>query len=182
MDRGVVLSAPGAVGVEEITLDGPGPGEVQVRITATGVCHSDLHIVENDGWGHPLPVLLGHEGAAVVDEVGEGVDGLAPGDTVVLAWRSPCGKCSPCARGLPRRCATPLRARRRLHRANGDVLTQALLCGTFATRTNVHAGAAIKVPPDLPPAQACLLGCAGRDGRRLGARTRRRCGRARVSP
>ncbi len=160
MDRGVVLSAPGAFAVEEIELDGPGPGEVRVRILATGVCHTDLHVIENDGWGHPLPVLLGHEGAGVVEQVGEGVNGLEPGDAVVLAWRSPCGACDPCTRGQPRRCARPLRARRRLRRANGEVLTQTLLCGTFATRTNVHAGAAIKVPPELPPEQACLLGCA----------------------
>ncbi len=160
MDRGLVLSAPGAVAVEELELDDPGPGEVRVRIVATGVCHSDLHIIENDGWGHPLPVLLGHEGSGVVEEVGEGVDELRSGDTVVLGWRSACGKCGPCLRGEPRRCATPLRARRRLHRTNGDALTQALLCGTFATRTNVHAGAAIKVPAELPPEQACLIGCA----------------------
>jgi S-(hydroxymethyl)mycothiol dehydrogenase len=160
VDRGLVLSAPGVVALEEIELDEPGSGEVRVRMTATGVCHSDLHIIENDGWGHPLPVLLGHEGTGIVEEVGEGAEHLRPGDVVVLAWRSPCGKCAPCLRGEPRRCATPLRARRRLHRANGDALTQALLCGTFATRTNVHAGAAIKVPSELPPEQACLLGCA----------------------
>jgi len=159
-DRGAVLSAPGVVALEEIALDDPGPGEVRVRITASGVCHSDLHIVENDGWGHPLPVLLGHEGTGVVEEIGEGVEQLQPGDTVVLSWRAPCGECAPCLRGEPRRCLKPLRARRRLRRTNGDVLTQALLCGTFATRTNVHAGAAIKVPAQLPAEQACLIGCA----------------------
>jgi len=131
-----------------------------VRIVATGVCHTDLHVIENDGWGHPLPVLLGHEGAGVIEEVGDDVEHLRPGDNVVLAWRSPCGECGPCLRGEPRRCAKPLRARRRLHRANGDVLTQTLLCGTFATHTNVSAGAAIKLPDGLPPEQACLLGCA----------------------
>jgi S-(hydroxymethyl)mycothiol dehydrogenase len=160
VDRGLVLSAPGAVALEEIVLDGPGPGEVRIRMTASGVCHSDLHVIENDGWGHPLPVLLGHEGTGVVEDVGEGVDNLGPGDTVVLGWRSPCGSCAACVRGEPRRCATPLRPRRRIKRANGDLLTQTLLCGTFATHTNVHAGAAIKVPEELPAEQACLIGCA----------------------
>ncbi len=61
MDRGVVLSGPGAVALEEIVVDEPGPGEVAVRIEASGVCH--LHVIEEDGWGHRFPVLLGHEGA-----------------------------------------------------------------------------------------------------------------------
>ena len=65
-----------------------------MRIEATGVCHSDLHVIEEDGWGHPYPMLLGHEGAGTVEAVGEGVDGLAPGDRVVLGWKTACGACS----------------------------------------------------------------------------------------
>jgi S-(hydroxymethyl)mycothiol dehydrogenase len=156
-----VNAAGEPVAVEELTLEGPGAGEVQVRLVCSGVCHTDLHVVETGGWGMPLPVLLGHEGSGVVEELGEGVEGLVPGDRVVLAWRSPCGTCAPCRRGEPRRCRTPLRARRRIARArDGERVTQTLLLGTFATRTIVHAGAAIKVNDDLPPEQACLLGCA----------------------
>jgi S-(hydroxymethyl)mycothiol dehydrogenase len=93
--------------------------------------------------------------------VGDGVEQPAVGERVVLAWRAPCGRCAPCDRGEPRRCRTPLRAKRRLRRKSDDaVVTQALLCGTFATRTIVHAGAAIPVPRELPVEQACLLGCA----------------------
>jgi S-(hydroxymethyl)mycothiol dehydrogenase len=160
--RGVLLNEAGErVTVEELTLEGPGPGEVQVQLVCSGVCHTDLHVVETGGWGMPLPVLLGHEGAGVVEELGKGVEGLAPGDRVVLAWRSPCGTCPPCRRGEPRRCRTPLRARRRIARArDGERVTQTLLLGTFATRTIVHAGAAIRVPDELPSEQACLLGCA----------------------
>jgi S-(hydroxymethyl)mycothiol dehydrogenase len=160
--RGALLAAPGEpIAVEELSLAGPGQGEVQVRLTASGVCHTDLHVIETGGWGMPLPVLLGHEGAGVVEELGEGVDGLAPGDPVVLAWRAPCGSCPACRRGDPRRCRTPLRARRRIARtSDGERVTQTLLLGTFATRTNVHAASAIKVPAELPPEQACLLGCA----------------------
>jgi Zn-dependent alcohol dehydrogenase len=158
---GVLLNAPGELAVEELSLDPPGPDEVQVRIDASGVCHTDLHVVETDGWGMPLPVLLGHEGAGTVEAVGDGVAGVAPGGRVVLAWRAPCGECPPCRRGEPRHCLKPLRARRRLKRArDGAVVTQTLLCGTFATRTIVHAGAVVRIPDGLPAEQACLLGCA----------------------
>jgi S-(hydroxymethyl)mycothiol dehydrogenase len=151
----------GAVSIEEIEVDAPGPGEVLVRLRAAGVCHSDLHVLESGGWGMPLPVVLGHEAAAVVEELGEGVEGLAPGDPVVLAWRSPCGECAVCARGEPRRCPRPLRAKRRLRRAaDGAKLTPTLLVGAFSERAVVHAGQAVKVHAELPPEQACLLGCA----------------------
>ena len=158
--RGVVLAAPGEVALEEIRVEGPGPGEVLVRILATGVCHSDLHVIQEDGWGHALPVLLGHEGAGVVERVGDGVEGLAAGDRVVLGWKTSCGACAACLRGDARRCLRPPVARGRLFRAGGDELTPVLRTGTFATHTVVPAVAAVKTPPELPPDQACLLGCA----------------------
>jgi S-(hydroxymethyl)mycothiol dehydrogenase len=160
--RGVVFAAPGArPAVEEITLDEPGKHEVQVRVEACGVCHSDLHIVETGGWGMRFPILLGHEGAGVVEETGEGVTGVAPGDRVVIAWRAPCGdSCRACRRGDPRRCSNNLRARRRVHRAsNGELLTPVLRCGAFADRVIVHEACAVKVPGALPVEQACLLAC-----------------------
>ncbi len=158
MDRGVVLTEPGRFGLEELELEPPGPDEVLVRIEATGVCHSDLHTVET-GWAHRLPVLLGHEGAGVVEELGAGVEGLAPGDRVVLGWRSPCGACRWCARGDPRRCRTPPHAAPRMRLGDGRELTPSLRLGTFATRTVVHRAAAVRLD-GLPPEQACLLGCA----------------------
>ena len=162
MTVGVLLNAPGEdARIEELEVEGPGPGEVQVRLEATGVCHTDLHVKESRGWGMPFPILLGHEGAGVVEAVGDGVEHPAVGERVVLAWRAPCGRCAPCSRGEPRLCRTPLRAKRRLRRKSDDaVVTQTLLCGTFATRTIVHAAAAIPVPRELPVEQACLLGCA----------------------
>ena len=156
MDRGAVVPELGRLELAELTVDEPGAGEVVVRLEATGVCHTDLHVLHT-GFGHPLPVLLGHEGAGAVEAVGEGV-GLSPGDRVVLGWRSPCGECRWCARGDQRRCRTPPRAARRL-RANGDKLFQTLQLGTFATRTVVHESAAIRIPEGLPPEQACLIGC-----------------------
>jgi Zn-dependent alcohol dehydrogenase len=159
VNRGVVLTAVGELGLEEIEVDPPGPGEVQVRIEASGVCHSDLHVVET-GWSHRLPVLLGHEGAGVVEAVGEGVESVAPGDRVVLGWRSPCGRCRWCERGDLRRCRTPPRARGRLRLADGRDLSQTLQLGTFADRTVVHEAAAVRIPEGLPAEQACLIGCA----------------------
>jgi S-(hydroxymethyl)mycothiol dehydrogenase len=160
VDRGVVLSAPATVALEEIEVDPPGPGEVLVRIEATGVCHTDLHVIEQDGWGHPLPVLLGHEGAGTVEAVGEGVDTVAPGDRVVIGWKTACGGCVYCKRGEPRQCKRPPAAGPRLHRADGTVLTPVLRSGTFVTRTVVPAVATVRVPRELPVEQACLIGCA----------------------
>lgn len=160
MDRGVVLSVPGAVALEQIFVDEPQPGEVAVRIEASGVCHTDLHVVEEDGWGHRLPVLLGHEGAGTVEAVGSGVEHVTPGDRIVLGWHTACGECAMCTRGLPRQCKRPPAAAGRLHRSDGAVLTPVLRTGTFATRTVVPAAAAVKIPAELPVEQACLLGCA----------------------
>ena len=159
-DLGVVLSAPGTVALEEIRVEPPGPDEVLVGIEATGVCHSDLHVIEEDGWGHAFPVLLGHEGAGIVEAVGDGVTGLAAGDRVVLGWKTACGQCPTCRRGDPRRCTRPPVARGRLFRAGGDELTPVLRTGTFATHTVVPSVAAVKMPPELPAEQACLIGCA----------------------
>jgi S-(hydroxymethyl)mycothiol dehydrogenase len=162
MTRGLVYAEPGAAPVvEEITLDAPGSREVQVRVEACGVCHTDLHVVETDGWGMPFPILLGHEGAGVVEEVGPDVTLVAPGDRVVIAWRAPCGdSCRACLRGDPRRCSNNLRPRRRLHRAaDGALLSAVLRSGAFADRVIVHEAQAVKVPDALPAEQACLIAC-----------------------
>ncbi|HST18126.1 MAG TPA: alcohol dehydrogenase catalytic domain-containing protein [Gaiellaceae bacterium] len=159
-EHGVVLSERGRVALEEIEVDEPQPGEVLVRIEATGVCHSDLHVIEEDGWGHPYPVLLGHEGAGTVEAVGDGVGSVAVGDRVVLGWKTACGACAACRRGAPRQCKAPPAAAGRLRRLDGAVLTPVLRTGTFATRTVVPAVAAVPVPRELPVEQACLIGCA----------------------
>jgi S-(hydroxymethyl)mycothiol dehydrogenase len=159
VDRGVVLTELGRFGVEEIELDEPGPAEARVRIEATGVCHSDLHVVRT-GFRHPLPVLLGHEGAGVVEAVGEGVEHVRPGDRVAIGWRSPCGTCPWCARGDRHLCRTPPMAAQRMRTNDGRELTGVFRTGTFATRIVVHGAAAVPVTAELPPEQACLLGCA----------------------
>jgi S-(hydroxymethyl)mycothiol dehydrogenase len=162
MTRGLVYAEAGVrPAVEEITLDAPGPNEVQVRVEACGVCHTDLHVVETDGWGMRFPILLGHEGAGVVEEVGFGVESVKLGDRVVIAWRAPCGdSCRACKKGDPRRCSNNLRAKRRMHRASdGAVLNAVLRCGTFADRVIVHEACAVKMPDELPAEQACLIAC-----------------------
>jgi S-(hydroxymethyl)mycothiol dehydrogenase len=159
--RGVVYAEPDASpAVEELTVEPPGPREVLVRVLACGLCHTDLQFVETKGRGMRFPILLGHEGAGVVEEVGRDVTSVTPGDRVVVAWRAPCGECPHCRRGDPRRCSSQLRAKRRLRRAvDGALLTPVLRCGTFADQAVVHEACAVKVPDELPVEQAALLAC-----------------------
>src|SRR5436190_19872507 len=157
----MVLSVFNLQGCTAATSSARLPPQVRVRVEACGVCHTDLHVVETGGWGMRFPILLGHEGAGVVEEVGEGVTSVAPGDRVVIAWRAPCGdSCRSCRRGDLRRCSNNVRAKRRMHRAADDALLNAVLrCGTFADRVIVHEACAVKVPDALPVEQACLLAC-----------------------
>lgn len=159
MDRGVVLTEVGQFGVEKLELDPPGPGDAVVRIEASGVCHTDLHIVQT-GWSHRLPILLGHEGAGVVDSVGDEVDHLRPGDRVIAGWRSPCGSCRWCLRGARHLCRTPTVAIAKVRLPDGTAVTQTLRTGTLATRTVVSGSALVPLPSDLPSEQGCLIGCA----------------------
>jgi S-(hydroxymethyl)mycothiol dehydrogenase len=160
VDRGAVLSADGGVAVVEYEVDPPGPGEALVRLEASGVCHTDLHIVRTGGWRQPPPVLLGHEGAAVVEQVGEGVDHVSVGDRVVVGWRSPCGECPWCLRGARHLCRTPPGPGLRMRLADGTPLVGALQTGTLGTRAVVHGAALVPLGVELPPEQACLIGCA----------------------
>jgi S-(hydroxymethyl)mycothiol dehydrogenase len=160
VDRGAVLIKPGHLAVAEFDLDPPGPGEALLRVEASGVCHTDLHLVETDGWGHPLPVLLGHEGAGVVEAVGKGVERVAVGDRVIVGWRSPCGACPWCRRGARYLCRTPPGPGPRMRLPDGREVAGALQTGTLSTRVVVHSAALVPLPVPLPPEQACLIGCA----------------------
>ena len=161
----IVDELGGAIRVEPIEVDPPGPGEVLVRIAASGVCHSDLWAMHNGNWGAPFPILLGHEGAGFVEELGTDVEGLGVGDPVVISWAVPCGECGPCRRGVPRRCSHAWSQPQRMRRAgDGAILTGVLACGTLATRTVVHAAQAIPMPAGIPLDRACLLGCGASTG------------------
>ncbi|MGH9295804.1 MAG: alcohol dehydrogenase catalytic domain-containing protein, partial [Acidimicrobiales bacterium] len=99
-----VLRATGEpLSVEEVDLDPPGRHEVLVRIAASGVCHSDFNAASGAS-ATALPAVLGHEGSGVVEEVGEGVSSVVPGDTVVLSWLPACGRCRACTSGRPELC------------------------------------------------------------------------------
>lgn len=150
--------------IEELELDPPKAGEVAVRIAASGVCHSDLHVALGT---HPtsLPVVLGHEGAGVVEKVGPGVVGLRPGDHVLLTWLPYCGHCRECARGWPNLCentawydATLEDGTCRFH--SGGRPVHHYNTSSFAERSVVPARTAIKVDPDLPLNELALMGCA----------------------
>lgn len=164
--RGVVFDGPGRpYGVEELDLAGPQPGEVLVRYTASGVCRSDLHVVDGD-WARPTPVVLGHEGAGVIEAVGAGVTDVTIGASVVLSWLVPCGTCRSCAAHRPWLCLASSSGQHRLPdgttrltRESGERVRQYLGIGTFSEAAVVPRGAVIEVPPEVPPAVAALIGC-----------------------
>lgn len=159
--RACILEEPGAPSVvRDIVVDSPGQNEVLIRLVASGVCHTDLTVKNLNGNGMKFPIVLGHEGAGIVEEVGDGVKNLQPGDPVVIAYRAPCEQCPACLRGDPRHCYMALRPGLRIHRkSDGELCSQVLRCGTFSTHTVVHAKAAIKMPKEMPLDKACLIAC-----------------------
>ncbi|MGI8686322.1 MAG: S-(hydroxymethyl)mycothiol dehydrogenase [Acidimicrobiales bacterium] len=157
--QGVVARAKGEpVTVETIVVPDPGPGEALVEVKACGVCHTDLHYREG-GISDDFPFLLGHEAAGVVDQVGEGVTGLAAGDYVVIAWRAPCGRCRSCRRGRPWYCFDSRKASQPMTLADGTPLSPALGIGAFAERTLVAAGQCVQIDRRARPEAAGLIGC-----------------------
>src|SRR6516225_4634003 len=157
--RGVIARAKGEpVEVTTVLVPDPGPGEARVRVQACGVCHTDLHYREG-GIGDDFPYLLGHEAAGVVEAVGDGVTGVAPGDFVILNWRAVCGQCRACRRGRPWYCFATYNATQKMALEDGTPLSPALGIGAFAEQTLVAAGQATKVDASARPEVAGLLGC-----------------------
>lgn len=155
------------VAVEEIELDPPGPGEVLVKMASAGLCHSDLSVV-NGSRPRGTPIVLGHEGAGVVEEVGEGVTDLAVGDHVVYVFVPSCGHCVPCAEGRPALCepgakanaeGTLLSGARRI-RLGGEPIHHQVGVSCFAEYAVSSTRSLVRVEPDLPLDQAALFGCA----------------------
>ena len=143
--------------IEEFELDPPGEGEVLVRVRAAGLCHSDLSVIDGNR-PRPVPMVLGHEAAGVVEAIGPGVTELAPGDHVVAAFVPSCGHCAPCAGGRPALCEPGFRANsagtllsgaRRLHDGAGEVHHHLGVSG-FAERAVLSAHSLVRVPRDLP--------------------------------
>jgi len=168
MIRAAVFREPGQpIAIEALSLAEPRAGEVRVRMTASGVCHSDLHVRDGD-WPRPGPIAMGHEGAGVVEAVGPGVTALRVGQAVALSWLVACGSCRACARGLPWACsdspsfghAMPDGATV-LTTAGSDPSPVLSYCGigTMAEATVVPVAAAIPLPDGVDPAVAALIGC-----------------------
>ncbi|MGZ4481207.1 MAG: alcohol dehydrogenase catalytic domain-containing protein, partial [Gaiellales bacterium] len=151
--------------IEEVEVDPPCPGEVLVRLTASGVCHSDLHTAQGIHPA-PLPAILGHEGAGVVVQVGDGVERVTTGDHVVLSWLPYCGRCRWCAAGRPNLCddlawsdaGTMRDGSTRFHR--GSARIHHYTTSSFAELSVVPEQTVIPVDRSLPLAELALIGCA----------------------
>lgn len=149
--------------IREVDMAGPGEGEVVVRLHAAGVCATDLSLTTV--FGQPTPVVLGHEGAGVVEELGPGVDDLAVGNHVLVLWVPSCGICPSCRRGDEHLCARRASTadgpapRARLH-VDGDPVHQGMRTATFAERTVLPARAVLPLPSDVPFPVAAMMGCA----------------------
>ena len=146
---------------DDVTLRDLAPGDVKVKIAHSGVCHSDLSAM-NGTIPQTPPVVLGHEGAGVVTDIGDGVTHVAPGDHVIIAFSPPCGTCPYCTgRGQPNLCIDgffAMSANPQFRR--GDTVVGAMTgCGTFAEETIVPGIAAIKIDDDIPLDVAALVGC-----------------------
>ncbi len=151
--------------VDELELDPPAPGEVMVELAASGLCHSDEHLVTGD-LPATLPMVGGHEGAGRVIEVGPGVTEVAVGDPVVLTFLPSCGRCSYCSRGWPNLCndgagatlGPQLDGTYRFH-GRGEEIGQMCLLGTFARHTVVPVRSVVKIDEGFPLHLAALVGC-----------------------
>ncbi len=175
--RAAVLRAYGApLAVEEVELAAPGPRELRVRTVACGICHSDLH-VQKGTLPAPLPSVLGHEAAGVVEEVGADVTHVRPGDHVIACVSVFCGHCEYCLSGRPNLCGGEGTARRpgeapRLSK-HGEPLVQFAQLGGFAEQMLLHEHAVVKIRDDMPLDRAALIGCGVTTGMGAALRTAR---------
>ena len=166
--RAAVLHEPGRVSVEEVELAAPKAGEVLVKVAAAGVCHSDLHLVDGDLGDGRWPMVLGHEGAGIVEAVGEEITHVEVGDPVGFSFVPSCRVCPACLAGRFNMCGpagmngsrgTLMDGTSRLSLPDGTVLQHGLMTACFAEYTVVDGHGAVKLPPGLPLWQAALLGC-----------------------
>jgi S-(hydroxymethyl)glutathione dehydrogenase/alcohol dehydrogenase len=168
--RAAVLREPGRpVEIETIRLDPPRAGEVQVRVAAAGVCHSDVHLADGVLGEGRWPMVLGHEGAGIVEAVAPDVTHVSPGERVAFCFVPSCGRCTPCRAGRTTLCdvagrnmarGTLMDGTSRLHDAHGQTLQHGLMVACFSERVVIDGASAVPLPPALPLWQAALLGCA----------------------
>jgi S-(hydroxymethyl)glutathione dehydrogenase/alcohol dehydrogenase len=147
--------------VEEVELDAPAEDEVSVRVSACGICHSDISFIDG-AWGGALPAVYGHEVAGIVTEIGRGVDGVKPGDEVVVTLVRSCGRCFFCLRGEVTQCSGrfAIDDRGPIRLPGGGQVKQGLRVAGFSEYVTVHASQVVPIAPGIPPESACLLACA----------------------
>ncbi|MFT7218661.1 MAG: S-(hydroxymethyl)glutathione dehydrogenase/alcohol dehydrogenase [Candidatus Azotimanducaceae bacterium] len=146
--------------IEDVDIIDPRAGEVLVRTSCSGVCHSDLHFVDGS-WQLPMACVLGHEASGVVEAIGAGVTYVKPGDRVIMSFKPFCGKCYYCLGGRPNLCNDPeigaASASRLTH--NGKPILQFASVGSFAEMMVTSENGVVKIPEEMPMAEAALIGC-----------------------
>jgi len=163
MQAAVMRANNAPLELEEVEIDAPGPGEVLVRTAASGICHSDLTVIEG-GLPMPPPCILGHEPAGVVEAIGDGIVDFAPGDHVIGCLSSWCGVCNFCTGGRPYLCLTqfmgrPEGSKSRLSTPAGDPILQFGNLSSFAEKMLCPERSLVKIRDDMPLDRACLIGC-----------------------
>ena len=156
--RGIVYTGEGVEVTDALEVRGPGPKEVQVRIQAAGVCHSDLSVIDGT-IPFPAPAVLGHEGAGIVEAVGDAVRSVKPGDHVVIATLASCGACRACSTGHPTMCKSSLGNISTPFTIGGEPASNFAAASVFSEVTIVSEVQAVRIPKDIPFSSACLIGC-----------------------
>jgi S-(hydroxymethyl)glutathione dehydrogenase/alcohol dehydrogenase len=166
-EAAVLHQARSALVIEQVNATALAPADVLVRIRAAGLCHTDLEVIDGS-LRYPMPIVLGHEAAGVIVEVGSAVEKVRTGDHVVLSWNPNCGHCFYCDRGLPILCedylakgpqAVQFDGRSKARLTGGSELKHLMFLGTFGEYCIVQAQQAVAVPKDIPFDRACLIGC-----------------------
>jgi S-(hydroxymethyl)glutathione dehydrogenase/alcohol dehydrogenase len=175
MKAAVLYKANEPLQIMDLTQEGPKAGEARVKVKAAGICHSDWHIMNGD-WTPPLPMVLGHEAAGQIEEVGPGVTNVKPGDHVIFSFRPHCGRCFYCSIGRTILCDGHTSARwamldgtHRLHQ-DGAPINQMARIGTFSEKVVCPAEMLVPIRHEMPWPQAALMGCCVPTG--VGAVTR----------
>jgi len=156
--RGIVYDGTKAQVTDTLEVRAPGPGEVRVRIAAAGVCHSDQSVLDGT-IPFPTPVVMGHEGAGIVEETGSGVTTVKPGDHVVVTTLANCGMCDACATGWPTRCKKSMGVVSQPFTYEGQPAWNFAAASVFSEYTVVKEIQAVKIDDDVPLTSACLIGC-----------------------
>ena len=162
MKAAVLREIPGELEIDDVELDTPGPREVHIRTAAAGVCHSDLHFMEGK-YPYPVPAVMGHESAGIVEAVGRDVTYVQPGDHVITCLSVFCGTCEFCLTGHPSLCAKeptrrPVDGPQRIQKG-GEPVWQFLDVSSYAEEMLVHENAIVKIRDDMPLDRAALIGC-----------------------